>query len=196
MGGIIVKCLLNSLVSVLSIIGASWLIDKFSTFVLYRIVGAITNSGIAYFIATKLTFPGVIVHECSHALGAFITGAKVIEFHPFYFFIRNGGTLGEVVVGYSTGLWGNVQKFVTGIGPLVGCSIVLYFLSRWSPDGYYKIVKIWLIVSMIIHMNMSGQDIKVLAPSIPFMVLIMAFVMYFTGGYKINIWEYIKSIGK
>lgn len=192
MGKIIWQCIINSVQVILGILGLSWLIDKVTSFVLYSIVAPITSSGIAYFIAAKLTFPGVIVHECSHALGAFITGARVIEFHPFYFFVKNGGTLGEVVVGYNTGLWGNVQKFVTGIGPLIGCSVVLYFLSKWNPDGYYKGIKIWLTISMIIHMNMSGQDIRVLAPSIPFMIIAMSIIMYATGLYKVNILEYIK----
>lgn len=127
-----------------------------------------------YIFLTKITFPGVIVHECSHALGAILTGAKIVKFHPFYMFVRSGGTLGQVEVIFSRGIIiSSIQRYFVSVGPIIGGTLAVIKLYDWQVyTDEIMALKWWLIISIILHMDLSEQDIKVLLPGLPVMILI------------------------
>ena len=71
-----------------------FLINLFVTRLLSALLGLIDHSGKLFlFIANTLTFPGVCYHELSHALFAFITGAKIKKIVLYH---KQKDTLGSV----------------------------------------------------------------------------------------------------
>ena len=53
------------------------LIGMIINFIVTIILSRIIRGKLYLFVANTLTFPGVMYHELSHALFAFITGAKI-----------------------------------------------------------------------------------------------------------------------
>lgn len=144
--------------------------------IIYRIITFAFGLKAAYFIDTKLTFVGVIVHELSHALMAVITLAHVNGMSLFNIIPRNG-TLGEVQVSFSVNpILGSVQKFFVGIAPLISGTLILMYMSKLSLTGWQESLKLYIMISILYHMSISKQDLKVSIAGIPGLIIVIAII--------------------
>lgn len=133
-----------------------------------------------------LTFPGVVHHELSHALFAFLTGAKVTEIKLFRIHHKDG-RLGYV----SYAPRGNfitmsIQKVLSSIAPIVmgfiSCSLLYLYARPELEDILWQTVLLYyLMVSIILHMSLSKQDIKVMKSGILVVILGMTIGFYAFG---------------
>lgn len=110
-----------------------------------------------------LTFPGIMHHELSHALLAFITGAKISSITLFRLKAKNGN-LGEVkFVPRGFRVIKAIQVGMTSVAPMLLGTISLFclitlvnpLLSSWK-----LALMIYLEFTIFINMSLSKQDIK------------------------------------
>lgn len=95
------------------------------------LVDVIFKTGRASMILRNyITFPGTMIHEMSHAIGAFITGGKVIEVNLYK---PSGTTLGYVRWAQRGNAFQKaVQQFITGTAPIYGALIVVKLLEVFA----------------------------------------------------------------
>lgn len=130
-----------------------------------------------------VTFPGVMIHEISHALAVFITGAKIVSISLFK---PRGNSLGCVTfIPQGKRITRSLQLALTACAPCVVCSITAILC-------FYKAVAIWPSLFVIlwayiglcsaIHAGMSGADMKCYAKGLvviaPIMYLICLLVVF------------------
>lgn len=131
-----------------------------------------------------VTFVGVMHHELSHALLAFLTGAKVTKIKLFRIHHKDGA-LGYVA--YATRgnfILQSIQKVATSIAPIICGFISSYLLwlyvrpvateNIWSLRLFY-----YVLVSIILHMSLSKQDIKVMKGGLLVVITLMTILFYF-----------------
>lgn len=136
---------------------ALYLLEKFQIFLL-----SLINRKVAYIFVNYITFPGTIIHESSHLLLAFITGAKINE---VCFLESKGDRLGHV--SYSTRgpfMLQMAQNALSACAPTIIGIASGYFLLQYifshSMD-LWKIIILWyLVISLIDHSTMSDADLK------------------------------------
>lgn len=122
-----------------------------------------TGRHMAYLITNYLTFPGVVLHELSHAVGAKASGAKVTEIR---FFEPDGERLGCVKFSCRGRHKRQmaVQMAVSSCAPVVlGWAFLNVFLSlsSWARGCFLLQAMSWHgAFSMLCHMDMSRQDMK------------------------------------
>lgn len=118
---------------------------------------------IAEFICNRLLFMGTVIHELSHALFAFLSGAVVTKIRCFTLFSKD--TLGYVM--FSTR--GNTfkrsfQLAFTSCAPTVtGCLLIMLLTCLFRNSNtsiLYKVIIIYLGLSVVNHMSMSPVDAK------------------------------------
>lgn len=128
----------------------------------------------ALFIMNYLTFLGTIHHECSHALYALLTGAKVTSMQIFK---PEGNKLGSVQL-QPRGIWltKSLQLTLSAIAPTVQgliSEILLFNLFMFVTPLWAKILIIYVMVSIFIHMTMSGADVKAALKGLPIVALLV-----------------------
>ncbi|MCR5339698.1 MAG: hypothetical protein K6E75_14190 [Lachnospiraceae bacterium] len=173
-------------VVVLPLIGL--IVHAVSSFVLQNVFGLFSRSGALYlFFANTLTFPGVVYHELSHALFAFLTGAKINEIKLYQ---KKEGHLGYV--NYSPrGAWGlqSLQLTLASCAPVVtgmiAEAVIYYVFTTFTLPIWGKVLLIYLGVSILVHMDMSTADLKSYVRGV-FFVMILVFIgsffyLYFYG---------------
>jgi hypothetical protein len=84
-----------------------------------------TGKGIFFWI---LAFPGVAIHEFSHALMVFLVGYKINRVQ--FFAPAADGTLGFVEYSYIRTWYSPILRYLIGIAPLFG-GLVSTFLVTW-----------------------------------------------------------------
>lgn len=140
-----------------------------------------------------LTFPGVIHHELSHALFAFLTGAKVEQVKVFRLHQKDG-RLGYVSYRpRGNYLLQSIQKVCASIAPiimgLITCSLLHYFLRPQVLDlPIWRILYDYLFASILLHMSLSSQDVKVMKGGIVLVFLLMTMIFAFL---QVDLWENI-----
>ena len=152
-----------------------FLINLFVTRLLSALLGLIDHSGKLFlFIANTLTFPGVCYHELSHALFAFITGAKIKKIVLYH---KQKDTLGSVEMiprGPLPLKW--LQLSFSACAPvitgLIGETIILYSFKIGTLPVWAYILLGFLFFCILLHMDMSGADIKGYLKGIPFFFLL------------------------
>jgi len=136
-------------------------------------------------IINYFLFPGVMIHELSHATLALITGAKVTEMKLFK---KQGDSLGHVNIKHrGSPLLRAIQCIFIAAAPMFIGVIVVYgtFFAAFHFSGLHIALKIFLIyigISMFFNMTMSKQDIKVYFGGIPVfmvMIFILSLIMRF-----------------
>jgi len=115
-----------------------------------------------YIISNYILAAGVIIHELSHALFALLTGAKVTEVALFK---PDGNSLGHVC--YCTrgpAVSSALQNCLGSCAPVVtGLILSALMVTKVYPSltvAWQKWFAIYLLVSMVFHMNMSEADLK------------------------------------
>lgn len=142
------------------IIGFS--IDKFET-VLIKILSRKVGFNKAVIICSRCTFPGVVIHELSHALLVIMSGAKVTKmmlFNPFA-----SKTLGYVNFATKGGkIKSKIQMALSSCAPVIIGFFLVYFIFKAAmlPNLtiIMRIIFWYFIISIVLHMSMSKQDIK------------------------------------
>lgn len=113
-------------------------------------------------LGSYLLAPGVVIHESSHALFALVTGAKVTE---VAFFNPDGRSLGHVCY-YTRGpaLFAALQNSLSACAPVVtGLLLSLLIVGKVFPlltEVWQWCVVIYVLVSIVFHMNMSKADLS------------------------------------
>lgn len=142
--------------------------------VIAGIVAMIFGGRVAFFIRNRLTFPGTVHHELAHAFFALISGARVTKVELFH--VR-GEQLGCVeFYPRGTAFTKSLQMTLASIAPVV-CGTASLCLMHWL--WRFQCVELWqyvlvgyLGISIFLHMNMSGQDIKNALRGMPFTILL------------------------
>jgi hypothetical protein len=136
------------------------------------------------FIVNRLTFPGTIHHELSHALFAFVTGAKVTDIKLLTF---QGNELGSVKFKpRGTAFLQSIQLCFASLAPVIMGIISLYLMvtmlnPRYAAPQWQYFVLIYLEISIFIHMTLSGKDILVALKGLPGMLLLLILIFCLSG---------------
>jgi hypothetical protein len=149
------------------IILVSGLVSFVKNFIL-QLIGSNLGGWLIILFDQFLTLPGVLIHELAHALGAILTGAKVVHFT----IIKHGDALGSVQVAFTDHfLLGSIQRYVVAIAPIVVGGILTFLICK-RMAGHHNIWSIYFLICIIAHMDLSSQDIRVLLPGLPVIVFI------------------------
>lgn len=151
--------LLIAIAITLSIIVIGLIVNELEK-VQIRLVSKLFGNKIAYFICNYLTFPGIIIHELSHALFASMSGAKVTKVKLISF--KRDGQLGYVqYITRGNKIIQSLQKSWSSAAPtIVGMLLELFLLYLLRNKGDLSWIIIYLMISIGDHMSMSKQDIK------------------------------------
>lgn len=131
-----------------------------------------------------LTFVGVMHHELSHALLAFLSGAKVSEIKLFRIHHKDGA-LGYVSYApRGNFIMQSIQKVATSIAPIIcgmiSCCLLWLYVRPMAMESIWGICLFYyILVSIILHMSLSKQDIKVMKGGLLVVVVLMTIVFYF-----------------
>lgn len=136
---------------------------------IYALLTKITSEKIAMVIVNWLTIPGVIHHEISHAFIAFMTGAVITEFKPFWP-DKTTGSLGHIsFVARGSLFLRSLQYTLTSTAPVIMgtvTSIILFSLTNITLPISTFFLLLYLIFSILIHASMSVADVKVMVKGI------------------------------
>ena len=141
------------------------------------------GSKFAYTFLNRITFIGVMHHELSHALFTLLTGARIEKMNLFKP-DEQAGTLGNVV--YSTrGLLPIrcIQYTLISIAPVIcgsiTCTLMVLFVKL---DAIWKVLVFgFILLCIVIHMNISKQDLKVALKGFPFCLLLIYLGFYMSN---------------
>ena len=131
-----------------------------------------------------ITFVGVIHHELSHALLAFLSGAKVTEIKLFRIHHKDGA-LGYVAYApRGNFILQSIQKVATSIAPIIcgfiSCSLLWLYVRPVAMESIWSICLFYyVLVSIILHMSLSKQDIKVMKGGLLVVIALMTILFYF-----------------
>lgn len=182
----IIDSAITTLVIALFIPCIGYLIDKVINIVL-NTVTKYSSSFVSRFIYNRLTFIGVMHHELSHALFAFITGAKIIKIDLFK---PQGNTLGSVTfIPRGNKITQSIQMTSTAIAPVVmgiiNSYILLFKALAICNSNFIKGIIIYVIISILIHSTLSRQDIKNWLRGLP-LTVIFIFILVFIIKFNIT----------
>ncbi len=152
------KAILETGLVFLTILVAGFVINIVNTG-LTGFIATLTGETPAFIIRNYLTYIGTVHHELSHALVAFLTGAKVVRIN----LLPRGATLGSVDIETRGNIFlRSIQLSLSAVAPVVMGAISLVLL--WQ-NLLPRLSKIWhhiifwyVFVSILLHMTMSGSD--------------------------------------
>ena len=134
----------------------SYTVNGINIFILRRF-----PAGSGMLVCRWLTIPGVVLHECSHAFFALITGAKVKK---IVFFGPSGDTLGYVSYCTRGGVvLSGIQSMLASVAPIIVGPCVIYGMYVLMTATTYLALKIlagYVMFSMFVHMDLSSADVK------------------------------------
>jgi hypothetical protein len=149
---------------------------------LSRLLGRLVHREWLFYL---LLAPGTVIHELCHASACLITLTPIYEVHLFRLRGEPDGTvqLGEVVHRDT----GPIRNFLIAIAPLVGASVLIYFLSvlllprgaTWTALLASGWMYLFLVAVFFVALGLSPsrQDMKVL-PAFLIAVLVLVIVGY------------------
>lgn len=129
------------------------------------------------------TIPGVMHHELSHALLAFLTGAKVQEIKLFQF-NHSSGALGYVSYApRGNVVFQSIQKVLASIAPIlcgfISCSLLWYYVRPMTVDNILaSVLFYYFFICIILHMSLSKQDITVMKSGLLVVVILLTIIFY------------------
>lgn len=138
---------------------------------------------LAIFVGYYVTILGTLHHELSHALGYLITGGRVHKISV----LPKAQSDGSVRLGYVSGstrgpmLLRAVQDTVSSAAPLLFGFVTVYLLWRFAlphaASTGMKAFVIYAMVSILLHMELSRADLKILARGIVPTLLLLYIVI-------------------
>lgn len=160
------------------------LIGRGTNWIVQRLIGTIFGSEATNIITTWLTYPGVVYHELSHALFAFLSGAKVTNIHLWP--SKNNGsakrTLGYVTfVPQGSLRRRNFQSAIASVAPSVtgtaGVIALLYFaFTHPTMSTGFWLIWIYAMICLGLHSDMSDADMKNLRKGLLGTIITMAII--------------------
>lgn len=162
-----------------------------------KILSSVTSAKTANIIVNRLTFIGVVHHELSHALLAFLTGAKIESINLFKP-DKNTGTLGNVrYIPRGNKILQSVQLTFSSVAPtpcgVLSSILIVYLVIPKCVAVWQFIIVYYTLVSIILHMDLSKQDIKVALKGAPILMLLTYIILLIT---RANLIELLKGIIK
>ena len=175
---------LAALIITLSVVVVGILANKAEQYQM-RAIARSTTPKIAEFICNRLTFPGIIIHELSHALFVILTGAKLIRVSCFDVF--KGDQLGHV----DFALDGSKSKQKAQLA-LISCApvitgvlieiILIKVNFMYTFEWHIHLLLWYLIISVADHMSMSNVDVanykRGMTSVFPIMMIAMILIKY------------------
>lgn len=167
------KAALLTAAAVLSIVLAGLLIRLAGRLILFVLSLAVGRRG-AEIAGNYLTFPGTLVHELSHALAALLAGARVTSVS----LVPRGNTLGSVRIVPRGGPAARaLQRTLSSLAPVFGGGLCLYLLRRFvlplCSAWWSALLFGYLFVSILLHMDLSVQDLRTAAKGVPLCLLLL-----------------------
>ncbi len=162
----------HTVLLILSIVIIGLLIGYISS-ALTGLLASLTTVSIANIIRNYLTYPGTVIHELSHVAFAAITGARITKIT----LIPKGSTLGSVhFIPRGNKITKGLQMTFASVAPVLSGLILIYFLINiwkhlYSPWQY--VLTVYLLVCILLHMNLSIQDIQNALRGLPCTMLIL-----------------------
>lgn len=150
----------------------SYIVNGLNILILRALPG---NSGMA--VCRWLTAPGVVLHESSHALFAILTGAKVTK---IVFFGPKGDVLGYV--NYRTRgrlIAPAIQRMLASVAPVIVGPFALWGMAKLfivNEQIWLKVLLVYLAFSVLMHMDLSRQDVKEYLKGCGIVILIVALI--------------------
>lgn len=182
--------LFHSLVSVLMVMAAAICLGFFFSYIRKF---AATHNPLGANLINYVTFIGVIHHELSHALLAFLTGAKVTEVKLFRINHKDG-RLGYVSYApRGNFIMMSIQKVFASVAPIlmgfVSCGLLYMYILPIAEASICGIcIFYYVFCSIILHMSLSKQDIQVMKGGILVVILLFTIVFYVLG------WDFVAQI--
>lgn len=181
---ILQKAFLYTVIMLMIFPAVGFLIDFVLSGILSFLLGIIDRRGRAFvFFENRVTFVGVIYHELSHALFAFLSGAKIRKISLYH---KEGNRLGYVKY-TPRGIWlfRGLQMSLASCAPVVTGSFAMYWgyrlLTEASLSGWKLFLWGYLMISVLVHMDMSSEDLKVYLKGVPacFLLLMTGLILFF-----------------
>lgn len=127
-----------------------------------RIIARLITARGEYFFSSYLLFPGVMIHELSHAFFALITGARITEIALFK---PDGDSLGHVsFVARGDTFFRALQNSFSACAPVVTgmvlTSLIAFKLFPVLAGPLQWVLAIYIFIAVLFHMNMSSADLK------------------------------------
>lgn len=150
-----------TIITCVSVIAIGFVIEKLENLE-YRLLTKSLSQQKALFVMDRLTFPGTILHELSHALFAWATGAKVQKIKMITFFDSHRlGYVNFQPCGKKSQQ--RIQLALTSCAPVLTGIIALHIILLLFPSAvapWHQVLLVYLFISIFNHMSMSNQDIK------------------------------------
>lgn len=179
-----ITCFIVTTIISISVIIIGICVNKLEQWQLHMMSNTV-GSKVASFICNRVTFPGTIIHELSHALFAILTGAKVLKIKCFEMFAH--GRLGHVDFALRGGkIKKMIQLCLVSCAPvLTGIFLEYLFIKMiftYELSLGIQIFLWYMVISVADHMSMSPADIKNymrgLTIVFPMVMLIMLAIKY------------------
>lgn len=155
---LLIYAVIETLLIFILVLAAGFIINLFNT-VITNLLATVIGQVPAFILRNYLTYPGTVHHELSHALIAFLTGAKVLRINLF----PKGNALGSVELEPRGNLFlRSLQLSLSAIAPvLLGVSslvLLMRFVLNNLGEVWQYILFWYFFISILLHMSMSGAD--------------------------------------
>ncbi len=125
-----------------------------------RVLSMVFGGSFAFFIVNYLTWFGTVLHEFSHAVFAALTGAKVTHIS----LLPHGTTLGHVdFTPRGPSVLQGLQLSLSACAPMIAGAaaeaVLAAFVLPLAVMFWQKLLVGYLMVSILLHMSMSPEDL-------------------------------------
>lgn len=173
------NALLSSALLLLVLILLGMLLGRIKTAIL-NLLCTLFGAPVGEFIINRLTFPGTIHHELSHALLAAISGARVTRIHLFQL---RGSTLGSVqMIPRGGAVLQSLQLCLSAIAPALCGVVTLYLLSQvlypQTTALWQRILILYLCASIFLQMTLSRQDLNMARRGLPLTFFLLFTILF------------------
>ncbi len=163
----------------LALIFAGRIID-FLMDLLLGVMRSLIGSTLTGFFANAVTFIGVVHHELAHAVFAVLTGAKVTKIK--FFTLTGGDALGYVTfIPRGNMFLQAVQLTMSSVAPVYAGAFTVCMMYRVIPFSglsvWQKVLYLYIMISIVMHMRLSGADIRNALRGLPICILLLTAVL-------------------
>lgn len=163
------------------ILGIGLIIQIFNDIVI-KLGGKLIKVKLMLTLYNYISFIGVIHHELSHIIFALITGAKIKRFKLFRIkqTTDNLGTV--IIIPRGPNIIRGLQLSLSAIAPIITGVLSVYYLYTYIIVVYndlgVRVVAWYIIISILMHMNMSKADFKAYLNGVVSTILISWIILY------------------